>query len=179
MGKFGWSLPPGFTTLPGEEPAGPCVMCGGDVDNDKCICPECPQCYAQGDPICYTEHGLTPTYSQLKGAVFSRYYLEQQNRAEYQTTEADYLEYQQMYSNYYNSIDVDYWCEREIARPDADLVLVAFLLFQPGTAAQIRETLKNDLQFQKFQVLFNLNESQLQTVKREYELEKAAHGVQR
>ena len=44
MSLFGWSLPPGCSTLPGEESAGPCELCGEDVDAEKCECPECPEC---------------------------------------------------------------------------------------------------------------------------------------
>ncbi len=36
MGKFGWSLPPGCGRLPGEEPEGPCILCGEAVDDCKC-----------------------------------------------------------------------------------------------------------------------------------------------
>ena len=58
MGIFGWSLPPGCGTLPGEEPDPPCTVCNGLVDCDderRCICPECPECGRIGDPDCYTE----------------------------------------------------------------------------------------------------------------------------
>lgn len=50
MSKFGWSLPPGVTTLPGEEDY-PCAVCG--KSEDDCICPECPECGVVGDPSCY------------------------------------------------------------------------------------------------------------------------------
>lgn len=53
MSIFGWSLPPGCGTLPGEEPDPPCEVCGNDVDS--CICPVCPQCGEQGNPQCYIE----------------------------------------------------------------------------------------------------------------------------
>jgi hypothetical protein len=62
MGLFGWSLPPGCGTLPGEEPDPPCALCGEDVDH--CICPECPQCGCIGDPKCYGSHGLVMTHAQ-------------------------------------------------------------------------------------------------------------------
>lgn len=42
MGIFGWSLPPGCGTLPGEEPEGPCDLCGRPIDD--CECSECPTC---------------------------------------------------------------------------------------------------------------------------------------
>lgn len=53
MANFGWSLPPGCGTLPGEEPTPPCDVCGGDVDGGTCICPECPVCHEAGNPDCY------------------------------------------------------------------------------------------------------------------------------
>jgi len=51
MSVFGWSLPPGCHTLPGEE-LQYCEICGEDENN--CICPECSVCgEAWGDPQCY------------------------------------------------------------------------------------------------------------------------------
>ena len=61
MGIFGWSLPPGVTTLPGEEEY-PCEVCGEFPDN--CICPECPVCSDAGNPSCYPMHGLHRTFEQ-------------------------------------------------------------------------------------------------------------------
>lgn len=63
MGKFGWSLPPGCGTLPGEEEY-PCEVCGKFPED--CICPECPVCSTQGDPKCYIEHGLVLSAEQIK-----------------------------------------------------------------------------------------------------------------
>lgn len=51
-GIFGWSYPPGCSGPPDEGPL-ICDVCGGDVDRDECICPECPFCGACGDPGCY------------------------------------------------------------------------------------------------------------------------------
>ena len=51
MGIFGWSLPPGCGTLPGEEDEGPCMVCGKSIDD--CICSECPVCGDAGNPKCY------------------------------------------------------------------------------------------------------------------------------
>lgn len=65
---FGWSLPPGVTNRMIEDAAGhegPCEACGRPVDD--CICPECPQCGATGDVICYELHGLHLTTEQLNG----------------------------------------------------------------------------------------------------------------
>lgn len=62
MGKFGWSLPPGVRTLPGEEPDPPCFVCGQPWE--KCICPECPVCQEIGWPDCYRDHGLRRTEKQ-------------------------------------------------------------------------------------------------------------------
>ncbi len=50
MSKFGWSLPPGCGSLPGEEDV-PCEVCGQFEDN--CICPECMKCGEVGNPKCY------------------------------------------------------------------------------------------------------------------------------
>lgn len=62
MTIFGWSLPPGCHTLPGEEPEGPCDVCGQDVD--YCICPECSECGSVGDITCYIDHGLRRSEEQ-------------------------------------------------------------------------------------------------------------------
>lgn len=58
MGKFGWSLPPGVYTLPGEEPA-ICEICGRGLDGVSknpdydCQCPECPECNEAGNLSCW------------------------------------------------------------------------------------------------------------------------------
>jgi hypothetical protein len=65
MSIFGWSLPPGCGTLPGEEDEPPCEVCG--KFSEDCICPECPVCGCHGDPKCYRPeygHGLVPTQEQ-------------------------------------------------------------------------------------------------------------------
>jgi hypothetical protein len=64
MGKFGWSYPPGCSGPP-EPDYGPCGCCGRELD--ECICPECPECGATGDPACYVNHGLEYTKDQLEG----------------------------------------------------------------------------------------------------------------
>ena len=51
MGLFGWSLPPGCGTLPGEEEDYPCEVCGKHAN--RCICPECPECSEFGRAQCY------------------------------------------------------------------------------------------------------------------------------
>ena len=61
MGIFGWSLPPGCNSVPGDEEY-PCAICGEFPE--KCICPECPECGATGDPVCYTHHGLKRSEEQ-------------------------------------------------------------------------------------------------------------------
>jgi hypothetical protein len=63
MGIFGWSLPPGCSTLPGEEQDGPCDVCGKELDD--CICPECGECGDIGNPTCYVEHGLFKSQEQI------------------------------------------------------------------------------------------------------------------
>jgi hypothetical protein len=64
MSLFGWSLPPGCHTLPGEEEY-PCEVCNGFPESD-CICPECPECGGYGDPDCYKNHGLVKTPEQIQ-----------------------------------------------------------------------------------------------------------------
>jgi hypothetical protein len=51
----GFNLPPGCTSRMIDEALGldtPCEVCGGLPEVD-CICPECPECGAWGDPACY------------------------------------------------------------------------------------------------------------------------------
>jgi hypothetical protein len=66
MGLFGWSLPPGCGTLPGEEPAY-CEVCG--LDTDDCVCHECPVCGDFGNPECYAHHGMQLTEAQEEARV--------------------------------------------------------------------------------------------------------------
>lgn len=47
------SLPSSFDAWLTTDPEGPCDVCGEFVDS--CICPECPECGAQGDPHCYAD----------------------------------------------------------------------------------------------------------------------------
>ena len=61
MSIFGWSLPPGCTTLPGEDGA-ICEVCG--QDELSCICPECPVCSEIGKLECYEQHGLVLSEAQ-------------------------------------------------------------------------------------------------------------------
>lgn len=49
-----------------------CDCCGKDVESGECVCPECPQCGAQGLLLCYNPdnevgHGLFFTAEQLEG----------------------------------------------------------------------------------------------------------------
>ncbi len=75
MGKFGWSLPPGCGTLPGEEDEGPCMMCGNSIDN--CICPSCPVCTDVGNPKCYEQHGMERSKEQIDSlAAFEKQWAE-------------------------------------------------------------------------------------------------------
>ena len=78
MGIFGWSLPPGCGTLPGEEEY-PCEVCGGNPENPDepgkvsetggCICPECPVCGEFGNPDCYTDGHLQMTQAQAEQKI--------------------------------------------------------------------------------------------------------------
>lgn len=65
MSIFGWSLPPGCGTLPGEEEY-PCAVCGRF--EEKCICPECHECGSVGDPECYESHGMELSQEQIESA---------------------------------------------------------------------------------------------------------------
>lgn len=72
MGIFGWDLPPGVTSsmLPGNEPVGPCDVCGFDPEGwgepSGCICPECPECGDVGSLECYEKHGLERNAAQIE-----------------------------------------------------------------------------------------------------------------
>lgn len=65
-----FNLPPGcrVSDIPGNGPAQPCEICGGDPDKDKppghCLCPECPECGDYGNPECYERHGLKRSLEQ-------------------------------------------------------------------------------------------------------------------
>ncbi|HEY1249100.1 MAG TPA: hypothetical protein VGE97_08945 [Nitrososphaera sp.] len=54
----GWNMPPGcnVSDIPGYDDDGPCAVCCKDVTD--CICPECQTCGEQGNPKCYSTHGL-------------------------------------------------------------------------------------------------------------------------
>lgn len=55
MGIFGWSLPPGCSSVPGDEDY-PCEVCGNF--ESKCICPQCDKCGDVGNPACYESGSL-------------------------------------------------------------------------------------------------------------------------
>lgn len=90
MSIFGWSLPPGCGTLPGEEDEAPCEVCGQFVDD--CICPECPVCASHGDPECYTQHGMIRSADQVKGRA--ELDAEYQRQAEADKAESEYWSHQ-------------------------------------------------------------------------------------
>ncbi len=72
MGIFDLSYPPGRSGPSEYNPVCEvCEVCGGAVDNNACICPECPACGEIGDPACYEKHGLikTPTQIAQRAAV--------------------------------------------------------------------------------------------------------------
>lgn len=60
-GIFRWSLPPGCSSVPGDEEY-PCELCG--AWEWECECPECLVCGAVGDLLCYREHGMRRTEQQ-------------------------------------------------------------------------------------------------------------------
>ena len=73
MVDFGWSLPPGCGTLPGEEDVF-CEVCLGNPDigdgkDGACICPECPVCGECGDPNCYEDGHLKKSEAQIRQAM--------------------------------------------------------------------------------------------------------------
>lgn len=86
MSKFGWSLPPGCGTLPGEEEY-PCEVCGHGTNS--CVCPECPVCGVAGCPDCYLDewrggHGLKLTHEQKLGHAEAELAVLQERVAEQQ-----------------------------------------------------------------------------------------------
>jgi len=71
---FGWDYTPGCSGPPDEPDY--CEICGGNIDDNSCICPECPVCGLYGDPGCYGEdgHGLKLSEEQeTKKANFDSY----------------------------------------------------------------------------------------------------------
>jgi hypothetical protein len=83
MGKFGWSYPPGVTSLPWDH-EGPCEVCGKSID--ICICPECPVCSEHGNPKCYLPgpigHGQVRTFAQRDGLAELERAMEAEAKAE-------------------------------------------------------------------------------------------------
>ena len=92
MSVFGWSLPPGCGTLPGEEDDGPCLVCGKPID--ECICAECPECEEQGNPECYKSHGMVMTDEQKESmaATEASWMKQAQAEAEWCKNEANRYE---------------------------------------------------------------------------------------
>ena len=66
MGMFGWSLPAGCGSLPGEEADPPCAVCG--LEAGACICPECLECGEQGNPQCYADKDPEGNIRDANGA---------------------------------------------------------------------------------------------------------------
>jgi hypothetical protein len=70
MSKFGWSYPPGAANdpnAPWNQVDPPCDVCKRPADD--CICDECPECGATGDPQCYMElspHGAENHNMELR-----------------------------------------------------------------------------------------------------------------
>lgn len=65
-GIFGWSYPPGCSSVPGDEDVY-CEMCGRNID--ECVCDECPICSQFGDRKCYSNHGMVITTEQIEGLL--------------------------------------------------------------------------------------------------------------
>lgn len=79
MGIFGWSYPPGCSSLPDDEDY-PCGTCG--KFEDKCICPECPECGTVGDPRCYIHHGMKYQQAQIDSLKEEEEFWAEKNRIE-------------------------------------------------------------------------------------------------
>jgi hypothetical protein len=86
MSKFGWSLPPGCGTLPGEEEVY-CEVCG--KHEDKCICPECPVCGDTGNSNCYPDH-MQLSDEQIKSKEQEEAKWEEKNHAEFEAENSPY-----------------------------------------------------------------------------------------
>lgn len=87
MSKFGWSYPPGAASdpyAPYNQSEAPCAICG--EFEDACICPECTQCGAIGDPKCYEyDHHVQPmirSSEQEYSLAWNEAHWEQRSRCE-------------------------------------------------------------------------------------------------
>lgn len=106
MGAFGWSLPPGCGTLPGEEDC-PCEVCNGNpdtVDTKKfgaCVCPECKVCGEYGNPQCYELApggcGLQKSPEQIAQFVYFNTLWIEQGRREAEAEESFLRQEQECY----------------------------------------------------------------------------------
>ncbi len=63
MGISGSSHPPGCSGPSEYDPL--CEVCGGAVDSNEYIWPECLVCGEIGAPTCYEMHGLVKTPAQI------------------------------------------------------------------------------------------------------------------
>jgi len=72
--KFGWDLPLGVTQRHIDEAFGgddhPCECCGHDPAD--CICPECPTCHEQGNPVCYDKDKGGIRHSSVEPMKYNR-----------------------------------------------------------------------------------------------------------
>lgn len=99
-GAFGWSYPPGCSGPPDD---GPCIceVCGGDVDRDECVCPECPTCGEHGNPGCYVGkdagHWLVETPKQLEQMARKMKEWEEASRKESQALAEIHARYEEGY----------------------------------------------------------------------------------
>jgi hypothetical protein len=102
MGIFGWSYPPGAANDPNapyNQTDQPCEVCGKFPDN--CICPECPNCGAYGDPHCYDNHGLVRTEAQT--CSYAEYEEQQRQEQEYYDRYVEELEEEEELASRYKN----------------------------------------------------------------------------
>ena len=80
---FGWSYPPGCSGPPNTD-ENPCAVCGQGIND--CICPECPVCEVQGNPLCYDgPHGMKRSPEQKRLLAKYQDWLEEERRLDAQS----------------------------------------------------------------------------------------------
>jgi len=76
---FGWHYPPGCSGPPDIYDM-PCALCL--ESEDRCCCPECPECQAVGDYNCYENHGMRLSLKQHQTMQRVRAELKAEHRQE-------------------------------------------------------------------------------------------------